>query len=100
MVARHLRRRTSSKPIAGQRAAFIEEAVDHRCANAGSTARDAGPALTQRCSSILCYLGKASKPFTAWPENSQIYFSLESYIFYTGNNYTFFFWGGGGDAIY
>ena len=30
----------------GQRAAFNEEAVDHRCANAGSAAHDAGPALT------------------------------------------------------
>ena len=73
MVARHLRRRTSSKPIVGHRAAsnmFNEEAVDHRCANAGSTA------LTQRCFSILCYLGTASTPFTAWAEFSQIYFSL------------------------
>ena len=33
--ARHLRRRTSSKPIVGHRAVFDEEAVDHRCANAG-----------------------------------------------------------------
>ena len=49
MVVRHLRRRTSSKPIVGHSAAFNEEAVDHRCANAGSTAHDAGPALTQRC---------------------------------------------------
>ena len=40
----------------GQRAAFNEEAVDHRCANAGSAAHDAGPALTQQCSSLLCYL--------------------------------------------
>ena len=70
MVARHLRRRTSSKPIVGHRAAFNEEAVDHRCANAGSTA------LTQRCFSILCYLGTASAAFTAWPEYSQIYFLL------------------------
>ena len=77
---------------------FNEEAVDHRCANAGSTAQDAGQALTQRCSSLLCYLGTASTPFTDWPENSQIYFSLETYIFYSGNNYTFFF--GGGNAIY
>ena len=80
MVVRHLRRRTSSKPIVGHRAAF-NEAVDHRCANAGSTAHDAGPALTQRCLSILCYLGTANTPFTAWPESSQIYFSLETYIF-------------------
>ena len=79
MVAHDLRRQTSSKPIVGQRAAFIEEAVDHRCANARSTTHDAGPALTQRCSSLLCYLGMASKPFTAWPEESQIYFSLETY---------------------
>ena len=48
MVSRHLQRRTSSKPIVGHRAAFNEEAVDHRCANAG-------PALTQRSLSILCY---------------------------------------------
>ena len=41
MVARHLRRRTSSKPIVGQRAAFNEKAVDHCCANAGLTAHDA-----------------------------------------------------------
>ena len=92
MMARHLQRRTSSKPIVGHRAAFNEEAVDHCCANAGSTAHDTGPALTQRCLSILCYLGTASTPFiinTAWPESSQIYFSLETYIFYSGNNYTF-----------
>ena len=93
MVARHLRHRTSSKPIVGQRAAFNEEAVEHRCANAGSTAHDAGPALTQRCySSLPCYLGTASTPFTAWPANSQIYFSLETYIFYSGNLTTHFFW--------
>ena len=48
MVARHLRRRTSIKPIVAHRAAFNEEAVDHCCANAGSTAHNAGPALTQR----------------------------------------------------
>ena len=89
MVACHLRRQTISKPIVGLRAAFNEEAVDHRCANAGSTAHDAGPALTQRCLSILCYLKTASTPFTAWPESSQIYFSLETYIFYSENNYTF-----------
>ena len=68
MVARHLRRRISCKPIVGYRAAFNEEAVDHRCVNAGSRAHDSGPALTQRCSSILCYLATASTPFTAWPE--------------------------------
>ena len=67
MVARHLRRRTSSKPIVGHHATFNEEAVDHRCADAGSTAQDADPALTQRCLSILCYLGTASTSFTAWP---------------------------------
>ena len=83
MVAGHLRRRTSSKPMVGHRSAFNEDAVDHRCANAGSTA------LTQRCFSILCYLGTASTPFTAWPESSQIYFSLKTYIYYSGNNYTF-----------
>ena len=81
MVVRHLRRRTSSKPIVGHCAAFNEEAVDHRCANAGSTAHDVGPAFTQRFLSILCYLGKANTSFTAWPESSQIYFSLETYIF-------------------
>ena len=89
IVARHLRRRTSSKPIVGHCAAFNEEAVDHRCANAGSTAHDVYTALTRPCLSILCYLGMASIPFTAWPESSQIYFSLETYIFYSGNNYTF-----------
>ena len=70
MESRHLRRVASSKPMVGYRAAFNVEAVDHRCADAGSTA------LTQRCFSILCYLGTASTPFTAWPEYSQIYFSL------------------------
>ena len=89
MVARYLQRRTSSKPTVSQRAAFNEKAVDHRCGNARSTAHDAGPALTQRCLSILCYLGTASPPFTAWPESSQIYFSLETCIFYSRNNYTF-----------
>ena len=44
MVTRHLRRRTSNKPIVGRRAVVTEEPVDHRCANAGSTAHDAGPA--------------------------------------------------------
>ena len=89
MVAGHLRRRTSSKPIVRHRAAFNKEAVDYRCGNAGSTAHDAGPALTQRCSSILCYLGTASTPFTVCSGSSQIYFSLETYIYYSGNNYTF-----------
>ena len=56
----------------------------------GETAHDAGPSLTQRFSSLLCYLRTVSTPFTAWPEGSQIYFLLETYIFYSGNNYTFF----------
>ena len=90
MVARQLQRRASNKPTVGHRAGLIEEAFDHHCANAGWTAHDAGPAFTQRCSSLLCYLGTTSTPFTAWPENSQIYFSLETYISYSGNNYTFF----------
>ena len=76
MVARHLRRRTSSKPILGHRASFNEEAVDHRCANAGSTA------LTQRCLSILCYLGTANTPLLPGPSLVKSIFRLK-HIFIT-----------------
>ena len=75
MVARHPRRRTSSKPTMGHRAAFNEEAVDHRCANAGSTA------LTQRCFSILCYLQRQAHLFSAWPDYSQSIFRFKHNFF-------------------
>ena len=81
MVANHLRRQTSNRPIEGRSAEITEEAVDHHCANAWSTTHDAGPALTKCCFSPLCYLETASAPFTVWPEYSQTYFLLETYIF-------------------
>ena len=71
MVARHLRRRTNSKPTMGHRAAFNEEAVDHRCANAGSTA------LTQRCFSILCSLERRAHLLLPGPNIVNLFFALK-----------------------
>ena len=70
MVTRHLRYRTSSKPTMGHRAAFNEEAVDHRCANAGSTA------LTQRCFSILCYNERRAQLLLPGPSIVNLFFAL------------------------
>ena len=57
----------------GRRAAVTEEAVDHRCANARSTAYNAGPALTQRRSSLLCYLGTDSTPLTIYGKQPRLF---------------------------